>query len=152
MSAFVDIKPGQWVLAFDEPYGPFNKPLEEHVESFATRGGGWDSHRKTEILHVYQVSEVKPKTYTVGDVHASQHSFIARRQYRALVVAAGATKDEMVALRDKFFSIGVEASERTEAEMYRRIEKFAAREEAKAVKKIHRCLPHLFPKSEGQPK
>lgn len=120
------------------------KSLAEHIESFSSRGGGWDSHRKTEILHVYRVSEVKPKTYTVDEVVAAMRSFIAKRQYRGFVIAAGTSKDEMVALRDKFFSIGVDTSERIETEIHRRIQKFAAREEAKAVMRIHRCLPHLF--------
>lgn len=144
MTAFVDIKPGQWVLAFDEPYGPLNRTLPDHIESFARYGGGWDSHRKTEILHVYQVVEVKPKSYTVGEIEAHPRAYIGKRQYRSHVIAAGASKEKMIALRDRFFAIGMDTSHRIEAEMYRRIEKFAGREEAKAVKKIHRALPQIF--------
>lgn len=144
MTAFVDIEPGQWVLAFDEPYGPHDSTLAEHVERFSQRGGGWDSHRKTEILHVYQVVTVTPKSYTVGEVDASRRSHIAKRQYRSHVIASGPTKEKMVTLRDRFFAIGCDSSDRIEAEMYRRIQKFADREEAKALKKIHRALPQIF--------
>lgn len=149
MISFIDIKPGQWVLAFDEPYGPFNRTMPEHIETYASRGGGWESHRKTEILHVYEVSDVRPKTYTIGEAITHPRAYLTKRQYRSHVIAAGGTKAEMIALRDRFFAIGIETGTRIEAEMYRRIEKFAAREEAKAVKAIHRCLPHFFPKTGG---
>ena len=47
---YIDIKPGQWVLAFNEPYGPHDKPMAEHLEMFVHEGGGWDGHRASEIL------------------------------------------------------------------------------------------------------
>jgi hypothetical protein len=117
--------------------------MAEHLETFAQRGGGWDSHRKTEVLHVYEVAQVMPKTYTVGEIITHERPYMSKRQYRMYVIAAG-TKEQMIALRDRFFAIGERASDRIETEMYRRIQKFAAREEAKAVKEIHRALPHIF--------
>ncbi|CAN7583818.1 hypothetical protein [Rhizobium leguminosarum] len=53
MSVLIDIRPGQWVLAFDEPYGPYMRSMQEQLEMFRNRGGGWDSHSAMEIFHVW---------------------------------------------------------------------------------------------------
>jgi hypothetical protein len=91
---------------------------------------------------------VKPKTYfiDIDAVVAEPRTYIKDRQPRTHVIASGATKEAMIHLRDKIFAIGTETSDRIEAEMYRRIERFAAKEEAKAVKKIHAILPRIFAK------
>ncbi|MGR9188818.1 hypothetical protein [Rhizobium leguminosarum] len=148
MSAFVDIMPGQWVLAFNEPYGPHAREMPEHLEMFSKRGGGWESHRVEEIFHVYEVTDVTPKpyhprTYTIGQSVTHPRDYLRERQYRGNVIAVG-TKEKMIALRDRLFAIGDATDDRIEAEMYRRIEKFAGREYAKAEAKIHRLLPHIF--------
>jgi hypothetical protein len=144
MSTFVDIKPDLWVLAFDEPYGPYMRSMQEQLEMFRNRGGGWDSHSAAEIFHVYHVTDVKPKTYFIGESVTHPNAYLKDRQPRTHVIAVGATKEEMVALRDRLFSIGDETDDRIEAEMYRRIEKFSVREYAKAEAKIYRLLPHFF--------
>ncbi|MDR6670181.1 hypothetical protein [Rhizobium sp. 1399] len=71
------------------------------------------------------------------------HAYAKERQWRGNVIAAG-TKKKMLSLRDRFFAIGEKTDDRIEAEMYRRIEKFAGREYAKAEAKIRRLLPHHF--------
>lgn len=144
MSAFIDIKPGQWVLAFDEPYGPYMRSMKEQLEMFRNRGGGWDSHSAAEIFHVYQVMDVKPKTYFIGESVTHPHAYLKARQPRTHVIAAGATKEEMIDLRDRLFSIGDQTDDQIEAEIYRRIEKYAAKKRAAAVGKIHRLFPHHF--------
>jgi len=148
MTQFIDIKPGQWVLAFSDPYAPHDREMPEHLEMFSRRGGGWDSHRVTEIFHVFEVIDIKPerhhpKTYTIGEAVPPRRSFVRDRQYRGNVIAAG-TKDKIIGLRDRLFAVGSEADDVIEAEMYRRIERFAARERGNAVKKIHRLLPQFF--------
>lgn len=143
MSGLVQITAGQWVLAFNEPYGPYDRTMAQHLEMFSSEGGGWESHRKNEILHVYEVTSVMPKTYTIGESDTHPHAYLKSRLQRALVIAAG-NKDEMIKFRDAFFAIGVEADGRVSAEMYRRIAKFAAREDQKAVRKIRKMLPHFF--------
>ena len=143
MTDFVDIKPGQWVLAFNEPYGPHMSTMADHLENFSHRGGGWDTHSKAEVLHVYEVDQVMPKTYTVGETVTHDRPYLSKRQCRMYVIAAG-SKGEMLELRDKFFAIGVEADDRIHAEMYRRIEKFSDRERARALQRVHRLLPHHF--------
>jgi hypothetical protein len=141
----VDIKPGQWVLAFHEPYGPHQNTMADHLAMFVHRGGGWDSHRPSEILHVYHVVKVGPKTYQIDDdLTANSQAYANSRQHRYLVIAASDRRQDMLELRDKFFAIGEGTSNRIEAEMHRRVQKFAEREEAKALKKIHQCLPHIF--------
>lgn len=148
MTAFIDIKPGQWVLAFAEYYGPPAGEMPEHLESFSKRGGGWDTHRVTEILHVCEVVDIKPakyhpRTYAIGQSITSRHDSPKQRQWRGAVIAAG-TKEKMIALRDRLFAIGAEADDAIETEMYRRIQKFEAREREKARKKIRRLLPQHF--------
>jgi hypothetical protein len=143
MSEFVEIKPGHWVLAFNEPYGPITRDMPGHLELFSKRGGGWNSHRVSEIFHVYEVNAVKPKTYVIGQSVTLPHAYLKDRQYRGNVIAAG-TKEKMLFLRERLFAIGEQTDDRIEAEMYRRIEKFAGREYAKAERAIRRLLPHHF--------
>jgi hypothetical protein len=148
MTSFVDIRSGQWVLAFNDPYGPHGCEMQEHLEKFCRRGGGWDSHRVSEIFHLYEVIDVKPeryhpRTFKIGQSITLPHCYLKERQYRGNVIAAG-TKEKMLALRDQLFAVGEETDDRIEAEMYRRIEKFAGREYAKAERKIHRLLPLHF--------
>lgn len=148
MTNFVDIKAGQWVLAFNEQYGPYSREMPEHLEMFSNRGGGWESHRVEEIFHVYEVTDAKParyhpRTYTIGQSVTHPRDNLRERQYRGNVIAAG-TKEKMIELRDRIFAIGEDADDVIEAEMYRRIGKFAAKKRAAAVRKIHRLLPHHF--------
>lgn len=144
MTEFVTIEPGQWVLAFDEPYGPYDKSMAEHLERFSHWGGGWDHHRKDEIFHVYRVERVMPKTFTVSEVVARPRAYVKDRLFRAFVIATFDTKEAAISFRDAFFEIGKKADQLVEAEMHRRIKKFAAREEERALRKIHSCLPHIF--------
>lgn len=146
MTALVHIEPGQWVLAFHQGYGPYMRPMPQHLESFVCRGGGWESCRASEIFLIHQVERVMPKTYTsIGN--DSRLVDDGDRLDRMTVIAAGSARESMLALRDKLYAIGVETDDRVEAEMYRRIEKFAAKERAKAERKIHRLLPLFFGRS-----
>jgi hypothetical protein len=142
MTVLVDIKPGQWVLAFPQPYGLWDETtMQDHLAKFSKRGGGWDS-RASEIFAVIQVQKVMPQTYlAIGDNRLIGEG---ERQHRVNVIATGKTEAEMLSLRDKIYAIGEEADDRIEAEMYRRIQKFAGREHAKALKKIHAALPQIF--------
>ena len=148
MTAFVDIKPGQWVLAFDQPYGPYDRKLPEHLEMFAYRGGDWDSHHASEIFIVHLVDAVAPKTYQAqADTPESmwrQRARPAGRYYRSHVIAAGATKDEMISLRDRFFAIGAEADDQIDFVVERLARPIRARVRKKAVKEVRACLPQHF--------
>lgn len=143
MTALVEIELGQWVLAFQQPFGPYTRDMPKHLEGFAHRGGGWDSCRPSEIFVIHKVEKVMPKTYTSSG-NDSRHVFDGDRLDRILVIAAGASRESMLALRDKLFAIGVETDDAIEAEMHRRIEKFAARKQTAAEGKIHRLLPQHF--------
>lgn len=143
---FVDIKPGQWVLAFQQPYGPYHRSLAEEIETYAFVH--WmDNRAKSDVFFVLQVEKVMPKTYRVSG--SNQDIRDGESLPRSHVIAGFKTEADATALCDKLFSIGVETGKKIEAEMYRRIQKFADREEAKGLKKIHACLPHIFTKSKG---
>ncbi|ACP24912.1 hypothetical protein NGR_c11270 [Sinorhizobium fredii NGR234] len=136
MTALVQMQPGDWALAFDQPYFLPEFEMAAHLERFARRGGGWDSHQASDIFVLHQISEVKPKTYfAVGD---------QRRHPRNYVFATGQSEKAMLALRDKFFAIGVEADGSIEKEMYRLVEPFARQKRAEALAKVHATLPHIF--------
>lgn len=145
MSAVVPIQPGQWVLAFHQPYGLYDgKTMESRLEEMAFRH--WmDGTSADEMFFVMQAQKVMPKTYTV--LGSGRYISEGERLYRFNVVAAFKTKEAGIALRDKLFGIGEDVGDRIEKEMYRRIEKFSAREEAKGIKRVHRCLPHIFGRS-----
>lgn len=153
MTAFIDIKPGQWVLTFDQPYGPYHSDMPEHLERFAQRGGGWDSCHADEIFIVHLVDSVAPKTYQAkADEPESKvrwRAHPAGRYYLSHVIAAGTTRDEMIAFRNRLFAIGVETDDAIEAEMYRRIEKFAERKRAAGEKKIRKLFPNFFTEPKG---
>lgn len=150
MSTIVAIKSRQWVLAFHQPFGPYVREMPQHLEGFAHRGGGWGNCRPSEIFLIHQVDRVMPKTYT-STANTSRFVQDEDRLNRITVVAAGPSKESMIALRDKLYAIGIKTDDAIEAEMYRRIEKFAANKRAAAERKIHRLLPHHFksPRSEG---
>lgn len=146
MTAIIDIKPGQWVLAFPQPYGLWDDTtMEEHLEKFSKRGGGWDSHLADEIFAVVQIQKVMPQTYLA--IGKSRLIREGERQYRVNVIATAKTEAEMLRLRDKIYAIGDAADDRIEAEMYRRIQKFADREHTKALKKIYAMFPEIFGRS-----
>lgn len=141
MTIFVPIDPGEWALAFHNGCGPYHRTVRKLLESYAFHH--WmDSTKKEEIFLVHQVQLVMPKTYLA--VGASRYVREGERLSRACVIAGCKSEADALGLRDKLFAIGVETGEKIEKDMYRRIEKFAARDEAKAVRKVHRCLPHTF--------
>ncbi len=145
MTAFVDMQPGEWVLALHMPFGPYVRTMTEVLEGFAVKH--WmDSFSKEEVFFVAEIQKVMPKTF----VPAEPDKYEGERISRCQVIAALRTKDAALALRDKLFAIGEEAGEAIEAEMYRRVEKFAAKRRAAAERKIRRLLPHHFPTSPAE--
>ncbi|MBB4103556.1 hypothetical protein [Allorhizobium borbori] len=141
MTSFVDIAPGQWVLAFHQPYGPYDRTLAEIIAGYASHH--WmDNRDKAEIFFVMQIQKVMPSTYQVFG--SSRFIREDERLPRSHVIAGCKSEAAAIALRDMIFDTGFEAGERIEAEMHRRIKKFADRERARALKKIHRTLPHIF--------
>jgi hypothetical protein len=146
MTALVDMKLGQWALAFAQEYYFPGSDMAEQLERFATRGAGWDSHLAPEMFLIHRVESVAPKTYQASESLGSKRwrAQPAGRYYRLHVMRAFSSPEAAIALRDKFFAIGSDADDRIEAEMYRRIEKFADREHGKALKRIHKLLPRFF--------
>lgn len=145
MSGLVDIEAGKWVLAFDQPYLFPGADLAEWLEKFTIWGGGWEGFGAKEIFVIHEVTEVRPKTYTA--FHRSrrynpQPEIV--RAPRTHVIQAFTSEAEAIAARDKFHAIGVETTEAIEAEARRRVAKFAERTKASALRKIHRCFPHIY--------
>ena len=144
MTEFVTLAPGQWVLAFNQPYGPHDRPMPEHLEMFAHAGGGWDTHLKDEIFLIQQVNRVMPKTYTAFG--STRYTSDGQRMDRGCVIADCATEDEAVALRNRFFAIGIEADDQIDFVVERLARPVRKRVYAKALKEVHTCLPHIFGK------
>lgn len=141
MTQIIDIKAGQWVLAFHQPYGPYDRTMAELLEGYAFKH--WmDSHTKEETFFVLQIQKVMPNTFIA--LGSNRYVRDGERLPRSHVIAACRSEADALALRDKFFAIGVDTGNTIEAEMYRRIEKFAARKRAAAERKIRRLLPHFF--------
>ncbi|MBP1862063.1 hypothetical protein [Rhizobium herbae] len=88
MTTLIDIKAGQWVLAFPQPYGLWDDTtMQERMEGFCRLGGGWDSHRVDEIFAVHQVQKVMPQTYLAAG--SSRLIREGERLYRGSVPAGG---------------------------------------------------------------
>lgn len=144
MTALIPIKPGQWVLAFDQPFGLHDdKSMEDHLAQFCSRGGGWDHIRPGEIFVIHQVHHVSPKGY-LGISRAPDGELGTNKYTRFNVIAVGKSEAEMLARRDKLYAIGAAADDAIEAETRRRMKRYSARQYAKAEKKIHRMFPHFF--------
>ncbi len=148
MTKFIDLKDGQWVLAFDQPFGPYSREMPQHLELFSRRGGGWESFRAREIFLIHQVEKVTPKGYMaredVAENGKRRSSVMWGRYPKTHAVKAFDAKDDAIAFRDRLFAIGVATDDAIETEMYRRIEKYAAKKRAAAERKIRRLLPHFF--------
>ena len=145
MTAFIDIKPGQWVLALRLHFGPYERTMPEILEGLAVKH--WmDTSAKEEMFFVAEVKKVMAKTFITVEPQKYENTSISRRQ----VIAALRTEEAANSLRDKLFTIGEEAGEAIEKEMYRRIEKFADRKRVVGERKIRRLLPQHFQKPEGR--
>lgn len=138
MTALVPIAAGQWVLAYVEHFYPsyMEGDMASALEHLVIGGSGWECLREaSEQFEVLQVERVMPKTFRIagGD-----------RRRRYLVVAAAGSAGEMLALRDKLFTIGFAADRAIEAEIDRLISDFARQTRADALAKVHAALPHIF--------
>lgn len=132
------IEQGQWVLTYIEHFYPsyIEGDMKDALERLVTGGSGWTCLRKSaDQFNVVQVAHVMPKTFR--DTEGNKH-------WRYLVVASAGTAGEMLALRDKLFTIGFAADRKIEEETARRMTKFKARTRAEALAKIHAALPHIF--------
>lgn len=139
MTALVPIEPGQWVLAYVEYFYPgHDLDIAAALERLTEGGSGWDClHKPRDQFNVMQVERVMPKTFhAVGDR--------GQRRWRYLVVAAASTAGEVLALRDKLFTIGFAADRAIEEESARVMADFTAKVRADALAKVHAALPHIF--------
>lgn len=137
MTAYIDIKPGQWVLAFDDRYGlydPEEKSMAEHLEMFAHRGGGWTSFRHDQMFLIHQPEKVSDKTYLAE----------GKRHPRFNVIAVARSEAELLQLRDDLMAIGEKTDDLIEDETARRMAAFTARTREKARKAIRRKFPAVF--------
>lgn len=150
MTAFIDIKPGQWVLAFDQPYFFPGSDMAEWLSRFTTWGGGWLGHRASEIFIVHQPEKVMPKTYLAKDRRRKAEENDLCRYPRENVIQAYDTEAQAIAFRDRFHAIGVAMTNDIEAESARLVRVYAEKREAKALKEIHKMLPQHFQKPEGR--
>jgi hypothetical protein len=144
MRNFVALEPGQWVLAFTQPYFYPGSDMTEWLERFTSWGGGWGGHSASDIFVVHQAMKVMPKTYIAHDWRRGASATDVVRYPRENVVQAFSSQAQAIALRDRFHAIGVKATEDIEREAARLIRSYAAKREARALKEIHACLPHLF--------
>lgn len=137
-TALVPIQPGQWVLAYYDHFWPgnYDNDMPVALERLVERGSGWDClHNAGQQFEVVQADRVTAKTV---------FSHGARRTHRSLVVAAADTAGEMLALRDKLFTIGFAADRAIEEETARVMSAFTAQTRADALAKVHAALPHIF--------
>ena len=142
MTELVHIEPGQWVLSFHKPYGLHDDiTMSRKLETYAFRHWmeNWDEE---EEFFVMQVDQVKPKTFTV--LGSNKYINAGERLPRFNVIRAFRTEAGGMNLRDKLCAIGDGVGDRIHEEMFRRVEKFAQRERAKGLNRVHRCLPEFF--------
>lgn len=147
MTQFLDIKTGQWVLAFDQPYFYPGSDITEWLERFTTWGGGWDGHLSDEIFVVHRPTKIMPKTYLAKSWQLGASETDLGRYPRENVIQAFDTQAQAIDLRDRFHAIGVRATKDIEKESARLIKAYAAKREAKALTEIHEALPHIFGRS-----
>lgn len=131
-SEYVGIAVGQWVVAFRDEFFNDTKTLSENVEGLKHKGAGWD-WAADRVLTVRRVDKVMPNTYDAP-----------HRERRTAVVAACDTEEVALQLAASLIAVGTQTDARIDAEMYRRIAPYAAKERAVAIRKIHKIVPHIF--------
>ncbi|MGU3399170.1 hypothetical protein ACLBWS_05415 [Brucellaceae bacterium D45D] len=141
-SDYVDIKAGQYALVFQQPFGPYDRSLQDHMAMFVNRGGGWDSFRASELFDIHFVCSVSPNTYKgiVKDDTDQEQG----RYPRSHVIAGTDTTLDATILRDQLFSIGEFAEARISLETRRQMAEFTKKEREYALQQIHGLLPHIF--------
>lgn len=144
-SGYVDIKEGQIALVFQQPFGPYDRSLQEHMERFTSCGGGWDTFRASELFEFHLICSVAPNTYKAHLVDADiLKTSLPRRYPRSHVVAGTDTIQDATILRDQLYLIGELADNRVNREMYRLIAPFEEKEREYARQQIHGLFPHIF--------
>lgn len=149
MTKFVDIEPGQWVLAWKSEYfPPGDTDLARHAESLRFGGSGWEHLYGRSQFDVLLVTDVKPKTfYAVAETDGAEDPAVVRA-HRETVLAVGKSKGAMKALGAKLMAIGHEADDAIMRERAKLIAPFERAKRDEAVAKIRALLPHLY----GEPK
>lgn len=144
MTTFVDIEPGQWVLAWRPEYFFPGEEMAGWAERLQYRGAGWDHMLYASRFEILLVTNVKPKTFfAVGKADGTEDGSV-RRAHREVVLAAGKSQSEMQVLEAKLMDIGNIADGAIEEEAVRLVAPFAKATRAAAVAQIHALLPHLF--------
>lgn len=143
MTSFVPITAGQFVLAFDEPYFDSDRSLAENLMRLAYRSAGWDyTSAGEDVLLIRHVSKLMPKTYVGGG--ETRHGWQEGRYHRDSVVASADKPEPLADLRFKLIAIGVAADDYLEERVRKFLVPIEPRVRAKAIKKIHAALPHIF--------
>lgn len=138
MMELVPIEHGQFALIYFDHFMP-RGGLRVALESLIHRGSGWDAvQRPADQFDIVQVDHVMKKTFR--DCHGRRHD-------RAMVAATATTESELIALRDKIFTIGFETDNAIEAEMYRLVEPYRAEMKERALMRVHQAMPHVFGRS-----
>lgn len=140
MSVFIDMKPGQYALAFQPSFFDDRKSLSENVEMLRYRGSGWEWAAK-ELFAIHLIGKVMPKTYGGTDISTKQATM---RLYRDAVVAVSDSEVELTALRDRLVAIGDRADTKIEEETARRMAPFIRKVRSEAISEIRKTLPHIF--------
>ncbi|RLP22249.1 hypothetical protein [Mesorhizobium sp. YM1C-6-2] len=145
MTTFVDIKPGQWVLAWQPTaFLAGEHEMAEALEGLRFGGAGWTYVKAGDLFAVHQITKVMPKTYKAMPYADGTEDGSEVRDYRAAVIAASANWAEIIRLCDTLFAIGREADDAIEAEAARLIAPFEKATREAAVAKVRAALPHHF--------
>ncbi|PRD40677.1 hypothetical protein C5748_25775 [Phyllobacterium phragmitis] len=136
MTAFVPIETGDFVMLYrDECLPPWGDLLDT-LDLLQYRGSGWDyMWSSSQLFDVVAAGKVTAKTFKTSD---------GKRRSRFSVVATARTEGELIALRDKLFSIGKVADDAIDREARRLIAPFEAKTREAARKKIKAALPHIY--------
>ncbi|MBZ3693231.1 hypothetical protein [Phyllobacterium calauticae] len=140
MTTLIDMKPGQYALAFQPQFFDDRKSLVENVEMLRYRGSGWE-WAVNELFTIRVIGKVMPKTYGGIDISSKQATI---RLYRDAVVAVSDSETELAALRDRLIAIGEQADTKIEEETARRMAPFIRKARSEAVSEIRKTLPHIF--------
>ena len=145
---YVPIKEGDFVLAWSDGYQLYDDDMVAGISRLIYRGAGWDRDTADRIFEVHRVTRVMPKTLVRPNTPTRWDKREERHEHRSIVIAAGATEGAMIALRDRLFAIGNEASEAIEAEASRILElhlsAFEAATRLEAMRNLRRALPYFF--------
>lgn len=144
---YVPIKQGDFVLAWADGHQDIDGDMVAAVERLIYAGAGWDCDPAPMVFDVHHVVRVMAKTFVHENMPSRWNKKTLRHKSRSIVIAAGSSEGEMIAMRDRLYSIGAAADVAVRKETSRILAQtlppFETAVRRRAMRELQATLPHF---------